>query len=33
VEGLVRAHKGTIVVESEPGNTRFVVTVPRLTLG
>ncbi len=33
VEGLVRAHKGTIVVESEPGNTRFVVTVPRLALG
>lgn len=30
-EGLVRAHKGTIVVDSEPGNTRFVVTVPRIT--
>ncbi len=29
VEGLVRAHKGTIVVESAPGNTRFVVTIPR----
>ncbi|MDP4586406.1 MAG: HAMP domain-containing histidine kinase [Microbacteriaceae bacterium] len=29
VDGLVRAHKGTIVVESEPGNTRFVVTIPR----
>jgi two-component system OmpR family sensor kinase len=33
VEGLVRAHKGTIVVESEPGNTRFIVTIPRLTGG
>jgi two-component system OmpR family sensor kinase len=31
VEGLVRAHKGTIVVESVPGDTRFVVTVPRST--
>ncbi len=30
VEGLVRAHKGTIVVDSEPGNTRFTVTIPRL---
>lgn len=29
VEGLVRAHKGSIVVDSEPGNTRFVVTIPR----
>jgi two-component system, OmpR family, sensor kinase len=29
VDGLVRAHKGSIVVESEPGNTRFVVTIPR----
>jgi len=33
VEGLVRAHKGSIVVESEPGNTRFIVTIPRLTVG
>lgn len=30
VEGLVRAHKGTIVVHSEPGDTRFVVTLPRV---
>jgi two-component system OmpR family sensor kinase len=29
VDGLVRAHKGTITVESEPGNTRFVITLPR----
>jgi two-component system OmpR family sensor kinase len=29
VDGLVRAHKGTIAVESEPGDTRFVVTIPR----
>jgi len=29
-EGLVRAHKGTIVVESVPGNTRFLVTLPRI---
>jgi two-component system OmpR family sensor kinase len=29
VQGIVRALKGTIVVESEPGDTRFVVTVPR----
>jgi len=33
VEGLVRAHKGSIVVESEAGNTRFVVTIPRLIVG
>jgi len=33
VEGLVRAHKGTIVVESAPGNTRFVVSIPRLNAG
>ena len=33
VEGLVRAHKGNILVESAPGNTRFVVTIPRLTVG
>ncbi len=33
VEGLVRAHKGTILVESAPGNTRFVVTIPRLIVG
>ena len=26
--GLVRAHHGTIEVESKPGNTRFVVTLP-----
>ena len=31
VDGLVRAHKGTIAVESEPGTTRFVITLPRLT--
>ena len=30
VEGLVRAHKGTITVESVPGDTRFVVTLPRV---
>jgi two-component system OmpR family sensor kinase len=30
VEGLVRAHKGTIVVESVPGDTRFTVTLPRI---
>ena len=29
VDGLVHAHKGTIAVESEPGNTRFVITLPR----
>lgn len=29
VQGIVRALKGTIVVESEPGNTQFVVTIPR----
>jgi two-component system OmpR family sensor kinase len=33
VEGLVRVHKGAIVVESEPGNTRFIVTIPRLIGG
>ncbi|MEY4397022.1 MAG: hypothetical protein RLZZ40_778, partial [Actinomycetota bacterium] len=31
VDGLVRAHKGTIAVESEPGTTRFIITLPRLT--
>lgn len=30
VDGLVRAHKGSITVESEPGNTRFTVTLPRV---
>lgn len=29
VDGLVRAHKGTIAVDSEPGNTRFTITLPR----
>lgn len=29
VEGLVRAHKGTITVESVPGDTRFTITLPR----
>lgn len=29
VDGLVRAHKGTISVESEPGDTQFVITLPR----
>jgi two-component system OmpR family sensor kinase len=29
VQGIVRALKGTIVVESEPGDTRFIVTIPR----
>jgi two-component system OmpR family sensor kinase len=29
VQGIVRALKGTIEVESEPGDTRFVVTIPR----
>ncbi|MFM2412113.1 MAG: hypothetical protein RLZZ587_446 [Actinomycetota bacterium] len=29
VDGLVRAHKGTISVDSEPGNTRFTITLPR----
>lgn len=29
VEGLVHAHKGTIAVTSEPGDTRFTVTLPR----
>jgi len=33
VDGLVRAHEGSIVVESAPGNTRFVVTVPRVVAG
>ena len=28
-EGLVRAHHGTISVESEPGKTRFIVKIPR----
>ncbi|MEY4312832.1 MAG: hypothetical protein RLZZ319_341 [Actinomycetota bacterium] len=27
-EGLVRAHRGTIRVESAPGDTRFIVTLP-----
>ncbi len=27
-EGLVRAHHGSIRVDSEPGNTRFIVTIP-----
>ena len=31
VDGLVRAHKGSIAVESEPGNTRFTVILPRAT--
>jgi two-component system OmpR family sensor kinase len=31
VQGIVRALKGTIEVESEPGDTRFVVTIPRAT--
>ncbi|MFM6967963.1 MAG: sensor histidine kinase [Microbacteriaceae bacterium] len=29
VDGLVRAHKGTITVDSEPGDTRFIITLPR----
>lgn len=29
VDGLVRAHKGTIAVDSEPGNTRFTIILPR----
>jgi two-component system OmpR family sensor kinase len=29
VDGLVHAHKGTIVVTSEPGDTRFTITLPR----
>ena len=29
VDGLVRAHKGSITVESEPGDTRFIVRLPR----
>lgn len=29
VDGLVRAHGGTIVVESAPGDTRFIITLPR----
>ena len=30
-EGLVRAHQGTISVESSPGSTRFIVKLPRYT--
>jgi two-component system OmpR family sensor kinase len=29
VDGLVHAHKGTIVVTSVPGDTRFTITLPR----
>jgi two-component system OmpR family sensor kinase len=29
VDGLVHAHKGTIVVTSLPGDTRFTITLPR----
>lgn len=29
VDGLVRAHKGAISVQSEPGDTRFTITLPR----
>ena len=31
VDGLVRAHKGTISVASVPGNTRFTITLPRVS--
>ena len=30
VDGLVRAHKGAITVASEPGDTRFTITLPRV---
>jgi two-component system OmpR family sensor kinase len=29
VQGIVRVLKGSIIAEGEPGNTRFIVTIPR----